>query len=203
MALTIDPICGTLYFDTTNTIDEINRGIKFCISPFADQYLPRFEGLRMSEEGLYYENEITEFLQEVIINCKIHARSFSFTTLHAKYSAKKIFIAVSDFGSGFYNTIGISEKCEDEVAAILAGVYKRMDSKVYGLYNVIRRVLEFDGKVRIHSNNAQIIFTPRILKDFQERKLYNKSDFEKYNVKRNIPFNGVHIEIELPLERSK
>lgn len=199
----IDPICGTLYFDTNNTIDEINRGVEFYISPFADQYLARFKGLRENEDGIYYENEITEFLEEMIINCKIHAKSYSFTTLHAKYSVNKIFIAVSDFGSGFYNTIGVLEKCKDEVSSILAGVYKRKNSKVYGLYNVIRRVLEYEGKVRIHSNNAQIIFTPRILKDFIEEKLFENISFEKYNVKRNIPFEGVHIELELPLERGK
>ena len=71
------------------------------------------------------------------------------------------------------------------------------------MYNVIRRVLEYDGKVRIHSNNVQIIFTPRILKSFLNEKLFDDNGFETYNVKRNLPFEGVHIEIELPLERGK
>lgn len=199
----IDPICGTLYFDTQNSIDEINRGVEYCITPFAEQYLSKFESMHKCNDGIYYKNEITEFLTEMIINCRTHAKSFSFTTLHAKYSANKIYIAVSDFGCGFSNTIGLSEKCKDEVAAILAGVYRRKDSKVYGLYNVIRRVLEYDGKVRIHSNNVQIIFTPRILKSFLNEKLFDDNGFETYNVKRNLPFEGVHIEIELPLERGK
>lgn len=199
----IDPICGTLYFDTQNSIDEINRGVKFGIAPFAEQYLSKFESVRVYNDNVFYENDITEFLTEMIINCKIHAKSFSFTTMHAKYSNNKIYIAVSDFGCGFYNTIGLSEKCKDEVEAILAGVYKRKSSKVYGLYNVIRRVLEYNGKVRIHSNNAQVIFTPRTLKNFVEGKLFDDNSFKKYNIKRELPFSGVHIEIELPLERRK
>lgn len=197
----IDPICGTLYFDTENTIDEINRGIELCIAPFADEYLYKFESLRNSYDKTYYVNEITEFLGEIIMNCKQHAQSFSFTTLHAKYSAKKIYISVSDFGCGFLNTIGFDSNCKDEVMAILYGVYKRKDSKVYGLYNIIRRVLEFDGRVRIHSNTDQIIFTPKLLQKFIENKLLGDTNFEKYNIKRNVPFTGVHIEIELPLER--
>ena len=197
----IDPICGTLYFDTENTADEINRGIDLCIAPFVDEYLYNFESIRNSFDKTYYVNEITEFLSEIIMNCKQHAHSFSFTTLHAKYSSQKIYISVSDFGCGFMNTVDRSLQCEDEVSAILYGVYKRKESKVYGLYNIIRRVLEYDGKVRIHSNTEQIIFTPRILDAFIEGKLLNERNFEKYNIKRNIPFSGVHIEIELPLER--
>lgn len=96
----IDPICGTLYFDTENTVDEINRGVELCIAPFADEYLYKFECIRSDLDQTYYVNDITEFLSEIIMNCKQHAHSFSFTTLHAKYSAKKIYISVSDFGCG-------------------------------------------------------------------------------------------------------
>ena len=55
--------------------------------------------------------------------------------------------------------------------------------------------------MRIHSNNAQIIFTQRVLKEFIDNKLFEANGFVKYNLKSNIPFNGVHIEVELPLER--
>lgn len=197
----IDPVCGTLYFDTENTIDEINRGVEFCIAPFADEYLYKFESIRNNFDEMSYVNEITEFLEEIIMNCKQHAHSFSFTTLHAKYSVQKIYISVSDFGCGFMNTIDQGIRCKDEVSAILYGVYKRKNSKIYGLYNIIRRVLENKGKVRIHSNSEQIIFTPRVLHKFIGECLLNDKNFEKYNIKRNIPFSGVHIEIELPLER--
>lgn len=197
----IDPICGTQYFDPEYSDAEIFRGIEESILPFADEYLYKF--LKMEQRGnkIYYVNEIVEFLTEIIINCKIHAMSFSFTTLHAKYSAKMIYISVSDMGGGFSNTIDNRKENTKEVEAILYGVYKRRESKVYGLYNVIRRVLEFNGKVRIHSNNAQIIFTPRILDSFISGRIYQDVTFKKYNIKEQLPFDGVHIEIELPLER--
>lgn len=197
----IDPICGTQYFDPEYSDAEIFRGIEESILPFADEYLYKFVKMEQKNNEIYYVNEIAEFLAEIIINCKIHARSFSFTTLHAKYSTGKIYISVSDMGGGFGSTIDSKSEISEEEEAILYGVYKRRESKIYGLYNVIRRVLEFDGKVRIHSNNTQIIFTPRILDDFISGRIYQNVTFKKYNVKEQLPFDGVHIEIELPLER--
>lgn len=196
----IDPICGTLIFNADDSRDEIYRGVDLCISPFAEAYLSYFQ-IYDSEQSRYM-NEITEFLEEILLNCKIHAKSFSITTLHANYSLKKIYISVSDIGCGFINSLK-EKNIKDEKDAILMGVYKRKDSKIYGLFNVIRRVLEYGGRVRIHSNNTQIIFTPRILNEFISGKLDDIKSFEKYNVKRTVQYDGVHIEIELPLEKGK
>ena len=198
----IDPLCGTLYFDINSTIDEINRGVEWCVAPFTEQYLIKFRNPYFGEKKeIRYDNDICNFLEEVISNCKIHAESFSFTTLHAKYSAGKIYIAVSDFGCGFLETMRKKSECENEITAILAGIYRRRDSKVYGLYNVIRKVLEYGGKFRIHSKNVQIIFTPRLYGDFVDGNLLGNWEFQKYNIKKNIPFDGVHIEIELPMQK--
>lgn len=197
----IDPMCGTLYFDVNNSMDEIIRGLEYYIAPFAEEYLYNFKSEKQNSKGIYYRNEITQFLEEIITNCKLHAKSFSFTTLHAKYSVKKIYISVSDFGCGFSNTINQFHKNNDEISAIMEGIYKRRESKVYGLYNVIKRILEYEGKVRIHSNSVQVIFTPRILKSFINGNLCKDESFYKYNIKRDMLFEGVHIEIELPLER--
>jgi len=199
----IDPMCGTLYFDVNNSLDDICREVKYYISPFSERYLHNFESMRENDQGIYYSNEITDFLEEIIINSKIHAESFSFTTLHAKYSLGKIYIATSDFGCGFYNTIGRSKNCKDDIESIFAGIYKRKNNKVYGLYNVIKRVLEYGGKFRIHSNKSQIIFTPRVLEEYIHERLLFHESFRKYNIKSNIMFDGVHVEIELPLERGK
>ena len=194
----IDPICGTLVFNASDSRDDIYRGVDMCITPFSEEYLARFQ--IYDKDKYRYMNEITAFLEEILINCKIHAKSFSITTLHANYSTKKIYISVSDVGCGFLSTTEESG-IEDEKQAILNGVYKRKNSKVYGLYNVIRRVLEYDGKVRIHSNDTQLVFTPRVLNEFKEECLENMESFEKYNVKHTQLYNGVHIEIELPLEK--
>lgn len=196
----IDPICGTLIFNASDSKEDIYRGVDMCIAPFAEEYLSRFQ---IYDEMQYkYMNEITAFLEEILINCKVHAKSFSITTLHANYSAKKIYISASDVGRGFLSTVE-DHSVLNEKEAILNGVYKRRKSKIYGLYNVIRRVLEYDGKVRIHSNDTQIIFTPRLLEGFIEGNLEKMDSFEKYNVKQTHPYDGVHVEIELPLEKGK
>ena len=197
----IDPLCGTLYFDLNYTQEEIRRGVDYYVKPFTESYLAGFNTVFNTTQGLYYGNEIAEFLEEIISNCNKHARSFSFTTLHAKHSTKMIYIAVSDYGCGFGKTVKLVDSQINEVHAILAGIYKRKNSKVYGLYNVIRRVLELGGKVRVHSKDTQLIFTPRILSVFLKGTLLADESFKKYNIKSSIPFNGVHIEIELPLER--
>lgn len=196
----IDPICGTLVFNADDSRDIIYRGVDRCISPFSDEYLSRFQ--IYDSEQCRFINEITEFLEEILLNCKIHAKSFSITTMHANYSAKKIYIAVSDIGCGFLSSLG---DCElyNEKDAILQGVYKRKDSKIYGLFNVIRRVLDYGGKVRIHSNDTQLIFTPRIKDGFINGSLQSLESFAQYNVKNTAYYDGVHIEIEMPLEKEK
>ena len=122
--------------------------------------------------------------------------------MHANYSLKKIYIAVSDIGCGFLGSLKDC-KIDNEKEAILEGVYKRKDSKIYGLFNVIRRVLDYGGKVRIHSNDTQIIFTPRIKNEFIWGRLCKIDSFTKYNVKNTAYFDGVHIEIEMPLEKEQ
>lgn len=197
-----DPICKTLYFDLQDSVDDICGSVRYCVAPFDDKYLSRFRSEQKTDTGIYYANDITEFLSELIMNSQTHARSFSFVTMHAKYSVNTIYLAVSDFGCGFLYTASEFAKCRDEVEAIFAGIYRRKESKVYGLYNVIRRILEFRGKVRIHSNDRQIILTQRTLNHFLENQLQNNTSFKEYNIKRTVPFDGVHIEIELPLEGS-
>ncbi len=196
----IDPICGTLVFNADDSKDEIYRGVDRCITPFSEAYLSRFRIFDL--EHSMFVNEITEFLEEILLNCKIHAKSFSITTMHANYSLKKIYIAVSDIGCGFLGSLKDC-KIDNEKEAILEGVYKRKDSKIYGLFNVIRRVLDYGGKVRIHSNDTQIIFTPRIKNEFIWGRLCKIDSFTKYNVKNTAYFDGVHIEIEMPLEKEQ
>ena len=204
----IDPLCKTLIFNADDSLDNIYRGVEMCISPFSEAYLSKFQ--IYDSENCIVANEITEFLEEILFNCKKHARSFSITTMHANYAAKKIYIAVSDVGCGFMSSLnkqsilaGIHDEIDDELMGILHGVYRRKDSKIYGLYNVIRRVLDYDGRVRIHSNDTQIIFTPRIKQSFTEKNILNTEGFKKYNVKNTVKYDGVHIEIEIPLEKDK
>lgn len=200
----IDPLCGTLLFNSNDNIDSVIRGISYYIDPFSDKYLKKFDVsiLRsIYDENQLFKNEMSQFIFELIVNSQNHGKSFSFTTLHAKYSTKSIYISVSDCGKGFLRSVVDEDNMDvnSEMDAIIYGIYKRNSSKIYGLFNVIRRVLELSGKVRIHSNNTQIIFTERILDAFINKKLTNDSGFHKYNVKHDVLFPGVHIELEIPM----
>ena len=39
----IDPICGTLVFNASDSRDDIYRGVDMCITPFSEEYLARFQ----------------------------------------------------------------------------------------------------------------------------------------------------------------
>lgn len=99
---------------------------------------------------------------------------------------------------------------QNEFEAIICGLYKRDESKAYGLYSVIQKVLQKGKKyqkskdertaavVRIHSNNTQIVFTSRVEEFFMKGNLLGIPNFKTYNLKNNRNFRGVHIEIEMP-----
>jgi len=200
----IDPLCGTLMFNSNDNIDSVIRGISYYIDPFSDKYLKKFDVSILSsiyDDNQLFKNEMSQFIFELVVNSQKHGESFSFTTLHAKHSTKSIYISVSDCGKGFLRSIGDEEnvRVNSEMDAIFYGIYKRNSSKIYGLFNVIRRVLELSGKVRIHSNNTQIIFTERILYAFIKNKLIHDTNFHKFNVKNDVLFPGVHIELEIPM----
>lgn len=196
----IDPICKTIYFSAKQSDDDIIRTVELNVKPFAEKYISDFESIRECEDGFFYSNDIVDFLTELVINSKIHAKSISFATLAAKYSTKKICLAVSDCGEGFSSTIGKEMKANSEEEAIMLGIYKRDQSKVYGLYNIIKQIIECGGKVRIHSNDTQMIFTQKVMGSFLEKRL-NCDEFRKYNIRESVLFEGVHVELEIPFER--
>lgn len=196
----IDPLCKTLYFSSKDSEDDIKQSIDINAKPFADKYISDFESFREFKGEYFYSNDIVDFLTELVINSKLHAKSISFATLHAKHSTKTIFISVSDCGGGFSSTIGKEMGARTEEEAILCGIYKRDNSKVYGLYNIIKQVTGCGGKVRIHSNDTQLIFTPKVYESFLYKKLDN-DEFKKYNIRKCKQFDGVHVELEIPFER--
>jgi hypothetical protein len=193
----ISPLCGTLIFDKEVDEDQISKEVDKWIAPFSEAYLLRFQ--RYDKEKSKYINEITEFLNEIINNCREYAKSISITTMHANYDDDKIYLSISDIGCGFVSSLN-DYNINSEREGILEGVYKRKKSKIYGLFNVIRRVLEFNGKVRIHSNDTQIVFTPRIYSEFVNEELLRTQSFFEFNVKNTAYYDGVHIEIEIPLK---
>lgn len=208
----LDPLCGCLHFPSDLTKSEIINGINGYVAPFTNKYLNNY--LEFSQEEEIYVNKIDHFLYEIIDNCRKHGESDSFMTIHARYSDRTIYIAVSDLGVGFFNSWDKREKDEadkkaesyvlkgktpsNELEGILCGIYKRKESKIYGLYNIIVQTLGLNGTIRIHSNDIQMIFTPRLFKFMDNPLTLMDGKFYKYNVKRNIQFKGVHVEMEIP-----
>ena len=154
---------------------------------------------------------------ELIKNSLVHGKSYSYVTYQINRSRKKIYLTLSDFGMGFYNTLnrkGI--KVQDEGMAIIKGISMRADESGYGLYDVVCRTLKQCGIVRIHSNNTKIVLT----NDYENQNdcydtylsYLERRDFDglakklknhaKYNCVNNLLLPGVHVEIVLPIEMS-
>lgn len=101
----------------------------------------------------------------------------------------------------------LKNKLENELEGIIKGVYTRFNEP-YGLFSVIQKALLKGGIVRIHSNNTQVVFTENTslllnvaTDDHSLRNLIN--NISPQNIRKNIKFPGVHIEIELPLQKSE
>lgn len=202
---TIDPLCGTVYFDEEVTEDTIGFAFDILVGPFAEKYLIDYN--RICLENGQIENNVINLLKELAANAMEHGKSHSYTTVHAKYSKKTIYIAISDGGMGFLQSClkehitELEEKNVDisnEVEAILYCIYMRKESKIFGLYTVIKDTISNGGTVRIHSNDSQVIFTKRIEEQFRKENLLQDNSFWKYNVRQKLEFSGTHIEIEVP-----
>lgn len=201
----IDPLCGTIYFEKDVIEDKIGWEFDNLVGPFAEKYLQKYN--KISLDSGQIENDIINLLKELAANAVIHGKSYSYTTVHAKYSKKIIYIAISDSGIGFLKSCQEKHSVElkdrkivlnNEVDAIMYCIYIRKKSKKFGLYSVIYNTIMSGGTVRIHSNDSQVIFTPRIQKQFCNQTMLSDSKFWKYNVKQNMNFSGTHIEIEIP-----
>lgn len=203
------------------------RRLFYHVLPFIDNYLGVFRREKTNSNNVldansFHNNDIARFLNEMIENTFIYAESDIIITVQTNFKKDKIFLSVSDPGTGFYesmqnhmdaegnflpkdeetdcgiNILGRRPKNEDE--ALLIGIYKRMFSKTYGLFNVVKNILDLKGIVRIHSNNKQLILTERLKNQFLQGTLIeNLEQLKGYNIVETSLFKGVHFEMELPL----
>ncbi len=186
------------------------------------------------DEYFGYMNIFAKFASEMCHNSIHHGNAFSYMTIQSISSINRVKIAVSDCGVGFYRSLLkkiINENLEhpfytideekflsakiDQITlnTILECSFYRYFDEEYGLWNIAKRVINGDGVIRIHSNNAQIILTsnlfPIILKtckDEESLKSVLTKEFirrKNYNYRDKLKFPGVHIEIEMPLNKSQ
>lgn len=206
------------------------RRFYYKIYPFIRDFLDYFNTDENAFENVwdsntFYNNTIATFLKEMIDNSFQCGRSDVIITVQKNYKKEKIFLSISDSGMGFlasmlqnmdeygnfipredidpgYNILG--KLPEDDVEAIIIGIYKRMHSKTYGLFNVVKRTLMLHGTIRIHTNNIQFILTERLKSSFLQTDLIrNTQQLLGYNVIKTSCFNGAHIELELPFFKAE
>lgn len=180
-----------------------------------------------SEAQFLNENILAKFINEMVENTFIYSKCNLYVTFQVNYKKKKIYLAVSDAGIGLKKGYEVAKKYElakqeldpyyipdygynilgheptSELEALVFSSYKRKNSNIYGLYNVIKRVLLLEGIIRIHSNNKQIIFDKDILEKFLDESIIEDTIWRKTSILQTTLFPGVHIEIELPLNEKK
>lgn len=200
-------------------IEEYKRIIYFNIRPFVKDYLNIKEFVGYKEEDDRYEineNIILNFIYHMAENAFIHGESSSAVTIQANYKKSKIYLSIADSGKGFkqawingenktneedikdsYNVLGRLPK--DEFEGIILGIYKRKYSGYHGLYNIVNKVMELDGTIRIHSNNTRIVINKKLEELFVNEGLKEQLKRMKTNYSLTSCFNGAHLEIELPI----
>lgn len=217
----------TEQFAFKDGITLAKRKLYYSIYPFIKGYFKKFHMEYTDSEGVlddntFKNNLIAKFLEEMISNSFKYGECDVIITVQSNYKKQKIYLSVSDYGNGFLPSVVqcmdekgefikreqyaepghniLNKKPTDELEAIIIGIYKRRYSRTYGLFNVIRNVLELQGTIRIHSNNRQIILTNRLIDKFIDGTLIKDiKHVMGYNIMKTSQFNGVHIEVELPL----
>lgn len=191
-----------------------------------------------SQTNIEKLDNLKKILTEICKNGCSHSKSMCFATMQTNMSKnvkfKKAYISISDCGVGYYDSI--FEKISDfgftpyfmskddflklqtsedkDIAAILEAIMFRRHQSIYGMFDVISRVVSNDGVVRIHSFQTQLVFSKNnfskyisnnklLLNDFKTKyqQAINTELNSKYsNIRKSEAiFKGVHIEIEVPL----
>lgn len=175
----------------------------------------------------YVINLLEFFCKQVCYNSLDHGKSPCFITMQTNRELKKIFIAISDCGKGM--TCGIQESISRgykpiivpkekelrqklrssrlDLLSIIEGVIFRFGDPIYGLWNVLREVMNMGGVIYFHSGEIRMALSnidPQIFVESETKlkmanMLYNflkKSE----NIQYTTYYAGTHVEIEVPLK---
>lgn len=201
---TIDPLCGTIYTDEQATEDEIYRKVHYHIEPFSEKYLKRYDVFNENTEQ--NENLIIHFLEELIMNARFHSGSYSYATMHARYSNHMIYIAVSDTGIGMLRSCIEEHRKElenrniilhNEYDALRYCLSYRKESDIFGLNAITKKVLKSKGIIRYHSNDTRLNFMSNEY-NAVDRVSQDLAGLPPFFTQNGLRFGGAHIEIEIP-----
>lgn len=225
---TINPECNTYCFEKGTSKDEIYKGLKHSIGIISEF----FKGDQLLSESRSKEilEEITEISHNacnhsesmcfvsIVSNLKKGYATISISDYGVGYY--KSFEQKIKNGNADLKLISEAEfsqlkPLERNIYSILEGIFHRENSPKYGLYHVVNEILDHNGFVRIHTNNTQLVIKNKSI-------FINKRKYPSYLIKRNEEvqngsldiqkspirdfnnkFNGVHIELQIPLLKDK
>lgn len=216
----INPECKTYMFQFGSSKDDIRTKLK------KSETIINFLTDGRSNE---HSENVLRILTEICHNACNHSGSHCFATFQSNLGRnvkyKKAFIAISDFGEGFYNSLiskissnnlfinneaGVSTNEHNNILAILEAIFFRKDFKEYGVYQVISSIINNSGLVRIHSEDTQLVVTSKnfkryindysLLKEELNSSKYDQLEIQFSPVRKNgTKLKGVHIEFEIPI----
>lgn len=218
--------CTTLYLNKALSEERISEELQRKYLTLFTRYLDEFtyEIKNNKTQKTEFVNLLEIFCKQICYNAVLHGESFCFVTMQVNQSRKKIFISIADCGKGMYegfknkleyhplllpqNTKEMKkyERYEIDSMAIIEGIIYRFNDPIYGLWNVLKSVMDAKGIVRIHSGKARVIISELECEMFEKYKkreaarlLYQKLKTE-ICISETPDYSGTHVEIELPLK---
>lgn len=220
--------CTTLYLSKNLSEEKVAEELQKKYLALFTEYLADFTYELKNSKTQEGEpvNLLEIFCKQICCNAITHGESFCFVTMQVNRYRKKIFISISDCGKGMYGDFkqkmkekeyqplilpkGAEEikkdrRMEMDGMAITEGIMYRFGDSVYGLWNVLKSVMDVHGIVRIHSGKARVAISGLEYSEFEkyDKKkaaglLYRRL-MSKLCVSQTPDYSGTHVEIELPL----
>ena len=206
-------------------VEQIGNDILNRYMELFQKYLAQFFYIKETEKGSLVFNTIQTFIIQISINAIVHGHRKVFVTMQANVKEKICTVSISDNGDGI--TEGIREKYKkgikmtltardtferynsfhQDILACIEAIAYRYDDKIYGLYNVFLQVMEEQGEIHIHTNNALLLFKQDckvFIENVQSKNefaisLYNYLKQEKKNVIKTECFPGTHMKLLIPI----
>lgn len=126
---------------------------------------------------------------ELILNCLLWGRAPAFVGLQR--TSPGITVAVCDSGSGFRNTLALTQARPltnppiDHLQAVVLGSLINVNE--YGLRRAIHSVLSEEGWVAISSFDAEIVWRPRLWSRVKDEDIWTGSSFDVQRVMPLVP----------------
>ncbi len=218
--------CTTTFLKKNLNEDQVAEYLRKRYSKLFKRHLTNFDYAVISTETSvpYTVNILEVFCKQLCYNAVSHGESFCYTTMQVNHKDRRIFISVSDCGQGMYQTFFLKvangyepsvlprnmrdfRRTDDlEFRAIIEGLVYRFCEEKYGIWSVLRDIMDMRGVLRFHSGKVRVIIADLDIKSLQ--MCQNRQEVAKYlydylsqeGYREKTPFyQGTHIELELPL----